>query len=50
MQHFGRNTSWKIEKKMKGGMYCKEARIDSKLSNSVINTIVCYSILSHVRC
>jgi len=29
-------------KKNKGGTYFKEARIDSRLSNSVINTIACY--------
>jgi hypothetical protein len=28
--------------KNKGGAYFKEARIDSRLSNSVINTIACY--------
>ena len=43
MQHFGRNPSWKIGgKKMKGGTYFKEARIDSRMSNSAIITIVCY--------
>jgi hypothetical protein len=46
----GRNATafWKehlLEKKMKGGMYFKEARIDSRLSNSAINTIVCYQCI-----
>jgi len=30
------------KKKMKRGTYFKEVRNDSRLSNSVINTIVCY--------
>jgi hypothetical protein len=32
----------KLKKKMEGGTYFKEARIDSRLSNSVIIIIVCY--------